>query len=207
MRPISHQVPSGITITLLVIALTVLFTACSEEYTSPLNSGAESSPPPSEFRYPELTAEMLAAGPAPGFRFLALPATALDDGCDSASAEQFCDRGHDRNVKIDHFVEIKIFKNRMQSEETVRIVAPATCYAVADFYPHPYQFTGTVRIKWKIKDMGFPDDFDFSTLVPYYVTDSGEYLEMPHEWHGNYDELLVWTDHFSRYIVGQRAGG
>jgi hypothetical protein len=157
-----------------------------------------------------LTPEALAAGPAPGFRFVELPMSALDFGGDTIATSKVCRLGRDENLNIGHMLELRIFANRLQQDNTlVEVYAPlGNSVCVADFYPHPYQFVGgTVRIKWKLNEMGFPSDTDFSTFVPFYVDDEGNYFEMPHEWEHGYDKLLVYTDHFSRYIIGQRVNG
>jgi hypothetical protein len=130
----------------------------------------------------------------------------LDDGdCDSMSAQGRCDPDHNRVVTLNGLVQINVSIGDLSTAELIQIIAPSGCLAVADFYPHPYQFNGPVEIIWLVGAMGLPRDFDYSTLVPFYVTDAGEYIEMPHEWRGDYRQLVVTTDHFSRYIVGQRC--
>lgn len=204
----NHLVTTVFGIALLAI-MAVFLSACSEEYTTPVSNEAKSEQG-KEFQYPELTPEMLAAGPAPGYRFLQLPNDRTMDSpppCDSLSDEGLAGPRHDKTLKIDHLVEVKIRKENMPQDATIRVIAPIACYTVIDCYPHPFQFNGMVEIKWKIKDLDLPNDFDFESLVPLYVTDDGQYVEVAHEWQGNYDKLLVWTDHFSRYIIAQRVGG
>ena len=191
----------------LTALLVVVLMGCSEEFNSPVSSSStEVAVSPPEFQYPLLTPELLAAGPAPGYRFLNLPATALDDNfCDSLNLAQMARPNQDRTLDFQNFVEVYIPEGAVASGVMIRMVAPTTCVAVADFYPHPYQFNGPIEIRWQIGEMNFPEGFDYSTLVPWYVTDAGEYVPVEYEWVNGYDELVVRTDHFSRYIIGQRT--
>lgn len=202
------KLPQVAMILLAGLSLVVL-TSCSEEFNAPLaGSDTQTVAPSEEFRYPELTPEMLAAGPAPGYRFVQIP-SALDYGGDTVATSKVCRRGRDENLNISHMLELRIYAGCLQQDNTlVTVIAPlGPRVAVADLYPHPYQFNSTVRIKWKLNEMGFPAGTDFSTFVPFYVDDNGNYIEMPHEWENGYDKLLVYTDHFSRYIIGAPSGG
>lgn len=194
---------------LLLMAL--LAAGCSTDNYAPITGSAEVSSFTEEFRYPVLTEELLAAGPAPGFRFVRTRAAdafaSLDaNPCDSMADCRFVERRRGKKLKIDHLVEVKIDSDQLPRDTTVTVIAPVACYAVIDCYPHPLQFSGMVEIKWKVKDLDLPDDFDYSTLVPWYIADDGQFVPVEHEWRGNYKELIVRTDHFSRYIIGQRVG-
>lgn len=206
MKLVTRQSLKVTFLALVITVMTVLLSACSQEFAAPTASQNASSLS-GELHYPELTPEMLAAGPKPGYRFVQIPDGALDYGGDTVATSRVCRSDRDENVSIGHMLELRIYAGCLQQNNTlVTVIAPlGTHVAVADFYPHPYQFTSTVRIKWKLSEMGFPAGTDFSTFVPFYVDSYGNYVEMPHEWEHGYDNLLVYTDHFSRYIIGQRV--
>ncbi len=209
MKSVHGKIPQ-IAALLVTALLVVVLMGCSEEFNTPVsNTGTQMAAPAPEFQYPLLTDELLAAGPAPGYRFLNLANSALDDNeCDSLIVSRMVRTMQgDRTIGLQNFVEIVIRRGTMANDTTITMVAPSTCYAVADFYPHPYQFNGSVEIHWMIGQMNFPDGFDYSTLVPWYVTDAGEYVPVQFEWRNGYDELIVITNHFSRYILGQPGGG
>jgi hypothetical protein len=183
--------------------VSIFLTACSEDYTALVSSNGDQTGQP-EFRYPELTPEMLAAGPAPGYRIVPLPSEQLD-ACDTARASAFCHWDHSRNIVIGRFVQLTYFSGLMNSDTTLSIVALNRCVPVADFYPHSMQFSGSVRMEFKIHEMGYDRIVDPATLVVlYYHEDAGEYEPVPFTWEGNYHCMIVYTDHFSRYIIGQR---
>ncbi len=160
--------------------------------------------------YPPLTGELLQSGPAAGFRFFSREMNAnLDDppSCDSLLADGLCRPQANRTITLNQTVQLVITQGDVGENVVISAVAPNGCFEIVDFYPHPYQFSGPIEIHWMIGLMGLPEDFDYSSLVPFYVTDDGVYEEMPHEWTNNYQELIVHTDHFSRYVVAQRISG
>jgi hypothetical protein len=195
-----------------LLSLTLLIAACSD-FSNPVAS-ANTDEDKAAFSfdyqpvfgelYPPITEQMLAEGPAPGYRYVMPRNSALDT--DSLMKSERCRRNNHKDVKINHLVKIRVDQERVPQDTTVTIVAPLGYAMVADFYPHPLQFTGSVVITWDIKAFDLPDDFDFESLVPLYVDDDGNAVEMPHEWNHGWDNLLVHTDHFSRYIIAQRAG-
>jgi hypothetical protein len=196
-----------------LILVAVFVVACSEN-ANPLVSSSEiktdtkaSIPGMDEslFQnpYPAITPEMLADGPAPGYRYITSRATALDDG-DTLVGYRWCERNANREVRINNLVKVVIPALRLQASSWVAVVAPLGYATVADFYPHPYQFSGNVEIVWDIEEFDLPEDFDYDSLVPLYLADDGTITEMPHYWNDGHDELIVITDHFSRYIVAQR---
>jgi hypothetical protein len=139
------------------------------------------------------------------------PSGNLDGGnpppppCGPMSASGFCTITNNNKVKINHLVEVRINRGLMPFDNTINIYAPSSCEAVADFSPHPFNFTGNIEISWKVKEFGLPANFDYSTLIPWYVDDQGNYVQVAYEWRGGYDELVVYTNHFSRYIISQRV--
>ncbi|MBU0508741.1 hypothetical protein KKH27_07895 [bacterium] len=189
----------------------VFVAACSSDNYAPITGATDPNLPATEFQYPPLTDEVLANGPAPGFSFLPInvldPSGSLDAGnrCDSMADCRWVERRKGKNLKIDHLVEVKIERDQLPQDTMVTVIAPVGCWAVIDCYPHPLQFSGMVEIKWKVNELNLPDDFDYSTLVPWYINDNGEFVPVEHEWRGNYHELIVRTNHFSRYIIGQRV--
>lgn len=186
-----------------VALLTLLISACSTD-PAPITGSTDNAANAPEFRYPELSEQLLADGPAPGYRFLQIPDaySALDDGCDSASVSRLVPAGQNRVLRVNSWVNVAIPRGAMPATDVITAIMPATCYAVVDCYPHPYQFTGMVEIVWNTAAMGLPAGFDYSTLVPWYITDAGEFVPVQFEWRNGFQQLIVRTDHFSRYIIG-----
>lgn len=196
----------GIGLALFMVLIFV--TACSVDHAPMGSGGGSDATVDMGDPYPPLTPDILARGPAAGYKFVTIPAASsvLDAlPCNKFRASRWCMTWTDQSVKIERLVEVRINRYRMPFDNRISIVAPQGCLAVADFYPHPFQFRGTVEIRWQIGEMGFPRDFDFDSLIPWYITDEGEYVPMPYEWRDGHDELVVFTDHFSRYILGARA--
>jgi hypothetical protein len=198
---------AGILLMVIMAAVVMLVVGCSTE-NSPLgpvaspsnsqpNSGAVS-------QYPPLTDEMLANLPG-GLRALSLGATAVDGWCDTVQTARWCRDDHDNTVSLLNLVSINIPRGALSEDEIVTIVAPNSCVAVADFYPHPYLFNSTVEITWNIGMMHLPRNYDYSQIVPWYVTDAGEYIPLQYHWEHGHDYLVVYTNHFSRYILGGPA--
>jgi hypothetical protein len=194
----------ALALSLLMAGLIALLSGCSSD-SIPTTAPQYSSSMSEEFRYPELTPELLAAGPAPGYRFVTTnlePSGTLDAvNCDSMSASRTCAAGRVNSVVIP-LVTLYIPAGANPWNTVIRIVAPSGCVAVADFYPHPYQFSGPVQIQWNLKALGLPAGFDYTTLVPWYLTDTGEYVPVAYQLSLNRKILTVFTDHFSRYIIG-----
>jgi hypothetical protein len=85
------------------------------------------------------------------------------------------------------------------------MTAPIGCLGIIDCTPHPYQFNNMIEIRWRLSEFSVPES-QWGDLVPYYWNENTWQLEeMPHFFDN--DELVMHTDHFSRYIVGQRIGG
>jgi hypothetical protein len=197
---------------LLVLGVMLIAAGCTTDQIAPTASNTNFDSKESAdlygVPYPSLTEEMLTDGPAPGYRFLQLPAADMLDAlpCDTLQNSRWCSRTSDNTFRIDHLVEVRIPRYRLPESATVTIISPMACQAVADFYPHPLQFTGDVEIKWYVKDFGLPRNFDYSTLIPWYVNDQGEFEQVAFEWQHGHDFLVVTTDHFSRYIISQCGG-
>lgn len=194
----------ALALSLLTAGLIALVSGCSSD-SVPTTAPLSSTKPSGEFQYPELTPEMLAAGPAPGYRFvttnLELSRTLDAVNCDSMSVSRNCAAGRVNSVVIP-LVTLYIPAGANPWNTVMRIVAPSGCVAVADFYPHPYQFNSPVQIQWNLKALGLPAGFDYTTLVPFYVTDQGQCVPMPYQFSSDMKWLIVFTNHFSRYIIG-----
>jgi hypothetical protein len=195
----------ALALSLLTAGLIALVSGCSSD-SVPTTAPLSSTKPSGEFQYPELTPEMLAAGPAPGYRFVTTnlePSRTLDAvNCDSMSEARYCAAGRVNSVVIP-LVTLYIPAGANPHATVVRIVAPSGCVAVADFYPHPYQFNSPVQIQWNLKALGLPAGFDYTTLVPWYLTDDGQYVPVAYQLSWDRKTLTVFTNHFSRYIIGE----
>lgn len=190
---------------LLSLSLVLCITGCGTDRTSITSSSEQNK---TEFQYPEITPEDVAKGPVPGFRFFNAGATANLDHqglCTPYSTSRWCTPSTNRLVGFVNMISVRITPGDMVSSDWITLTLPlGDCYAVADFYPHPYSFGGDVEITWYLDAFDLPRDFDFTTLVPFYVNDNGEFEQMPFTLDSENDLMIVYTNHFSRYIIGQR---
>jgi hypothetical protein len=197
---------------LIGIGVLVLLIGCSDfdAATSPTQAGQTSKYSPSvkaseDFQYPPLS-ELT---PPAGFRFLESGSSSrLDDGdCDSIAQQQQCREDQIRTINCQGIVSVFIPRNANPSNTTIRVIMPSECEMAVDCYPHPYQFDLPVQIIWNIQQLNLPADFNYDDLIPWYVNDAGELIPVNYRWVGDHQQLIVDTDHFSRYIVGQRIAG
>lgn len=193
----------------LILAASAYLIGCSTEKLSTGGESTEAYYEENDFTYPPLTAEMLEAEPIPGYRIFRFgTASALDNDlpCDSLSDTERVRRNDDESLDLDGTIKLDIDQGLVPYTVTIRMIAPVACYGVVDFYPHPYQFNGPVEVRWELSELNISPE-DWQDLVPLYWNEAtGEYELMDHEW-PNDDELLMRTDHFSRYILGQRVNG
>ncbi len=187
----------------IAAAMTLLLSACSMD-SSPVSVPVEATSATQEYQYPPFDPNAAANGPEPGFRFVRMRggAGALDAvNCDPMQASRVCDPWRSNTVVVP-LVSVYIPSGVNPTRTTIRIEAASGCVALADFYPHPYQFNGYVQIRWNLNALDLPDHFDYTSLVPYYVTDEGVYERMPYTLSYDHDTLTLYTNHFSRYILG-----
>jgi hypothetical protein len=191
---------------LLMTTVILLVIGCSTDNTplgpaaAPLQSQNTSK---GDIQYPPLTHEFLSHMPG-GYEPLSIASAQLDDFCDSIETDRRCRVERNQTVRLRDLVSVTISRGDLSTDPVITIVAPSSCLAVADFYPHPYQFNGTVEITWNIWALNLPRDFDYSQIVPWYVTDTGEFVPLPFRWGEDHERLTVFTNHFSRYIIGQK---
>ncbi len=191
---------------LAVAALVVFAVGCSE-----LNAPTASSPTETStenFQYPPID-NVIATVENAGYKVVSPRAQAtLDDpNCDSIRTDRYARVNQAGSLNLQSIVRLEWTQNVLPSNMTLSIVAPSECLGVADFYPHPTFFNGTVNIVWNVSIMDLPDDFNFDNLVPLYVHDDGTIEEVQYSWRGNHQQLVVVTNHFSRYIITQRLAG
>lgn len=190
--------------TLLLAALSLLLSACSMD-SSPVSATNSSGGESQDYRYPPFDPNAVGDGPEPGYRFVHTGMGALGDlnslNCDSMDASRYCAAWRSNSVSIP-LVTVYIPSGVNPHSTTISITAPSGCLAVADFYPHPYQFNGWVQIRWNLDALGLPANYDYRNLVPYYVNDDGDYERMPYTLSGDRETLTLYTNHFSRYILG-----
>ncbi|MBU0508031.1 hypothetical protein KKH27_04250 [bacterium] len=94
---------------------------------------------------------------------------------------------------------------QLWEDRTVTVSTPNPGRAIVDFYPHPYQFNGHVRIWIDLTYVQLPPGRNWWDIQMFYVDDNGNLVPY---W-GYVDEgarqYIAWTDHFSRYIIGLKA--
>lgn len=192
---------------LLILAGSLYLIGCSTEKFSTGADSTEAYYEDNGFTYPLLTQEMLDAEVLPGIRIARFgTARALDNElpCDSIWDSERVRRNDDESLDLLGVIKLDIDQGLVPFTTTIRMIAPIGCLGVVDFYPHPFQFNGDVEVRWKLSELDIPEE-NWEDLVPLYWNETtGEYEQMDHEWLNN-DELLMHTDHFSRYILGQRV--
>jgi hypothetical protein len=206
-RPIPHL--TSTMLWLLVAIASFLVWGCAIDTNNPAGAGgsANVSGTTASSPYPPLNEQMLRDGPAPGVHFFQPPVPEMDDHwCDSLTQSRLCRDEFSSTVGFPFVVTVRVPDGALAHDEVITVVMPLSCYAIADFYPHPYQFQDQIEIHWMVGNFGLPRDYDYSRLIPFYVNDAGDYIEMSHQWLNGHRELVVFTNHFSRYIIGQRAG-
>lgn len=203
-----EYVTRAITLTIKAVAglALIMFAVGCSEFNAPTASqpSQESS---GISQYPPIE-NTLAAIEAAGYRAIDLaPRTALDDqDCDTVTASRFCRQTNQSNLNLAGIVLLTVPGAVLPQDMTITVVAPSSCFGVADFYPHPTQFNGNVSIRWDTQSMGLPPDVELEDIVPLYIHDDGTPEEVSFTLSEN-RFITVHTNHFSRYIITQRVIG
>jgi hypothetical protein len=159
---------------------------------------------PAESPYPPITAEQLETL-IPGYQILTLDTKAM------GRSENLDDRTARRIFRtvggtVSHRnCGVQIGAWQLWEDQTVTVSTPVPGTAVVDFYPHPYQFNGCVRIWIDLTYIVLPEGMRWDQLQFFYLNDAGQYIQY---W-GSIDlvnrQFSVWPDHFSRYIIAAPA--
>ncbi|MCB9365673.1 MAG: hypothetical protein H6506_04830 [Calditrichaeota bacterium] len=187
-----------------IIALLVFAVGCSEISAPTMSSDADITSESTQ--YPPIEG-VIANLESQGYRVVMTAQTALDDNddeCDTVIVDRYARVNQGGSLNLQGLVRLEWLPGIIPNDMTIEIVSPAHCLGVADFYPHPTQFNGYLNIVWDIGALDLPDDFDFDNLVPLYIHDDGTVEEVMHQWRGGHNELVVQTNHFSRYIITSR---
>lgn len=192
---------------LLTAALALmLFSACSE-VGNPLSSTGENTAVEA-YVYPTIE-EGSSELPA-GTQMIAMydEADALDvRGCRPVSYSLFVRAQFGATLNNGRGVKVIIEPNEMPWDATITISNPLSCYAIYDFYPHPFQFNDFVEIKWYLSQFILPEGITWDDLQCWYLNDNGQFEEVSWEFSQNGQFFYLWTNHFSRYIITRPAGG
>lgn len=201
--------------TILIIAIglaALLFiTGCSStknpvasapsESAAPSNGGnSDSEPSP----YPPITADQLETL-IPGYQILTVDSKAQgrDGMLDDRNARRIF---RTAGGTVSHRnCGVQIGPWQLWEDQTVTVSTPVPGTAIVDFYPHPYQFNGCVRIWIDLNCIQLPAGMRWDQLQFFYLNDAGQYVQY---W-GSIDlttmQFSVWPDHFSRYIIAAPA--
>jgi len=201
MKSLIKMIKLGFALSIIVVAV-----GCSEFDAPIAPQSAEQTFVPSQ--YPPLE-DAIANLELAGYRTVnPAPQARLDDHeCDSVIVDRYARVGQGGNLNMSGLVRLEWESGVVPNNMTLQIVAPSECIGAADFYPHPTYFNGNVRIIWDMDALDLPDDFDYSTIVPLYIHDDGTPEEVSYSWRQNNRQLVVETNHFSRYIISQRISG
>ncbi|MFZ5433667.1 MAG: hypothetical protein ACOZB3_07840 [Calditrichota bacterium] len=192
----------------ILAALMVFGWGCSSDYTPTSSSSQTDNMELTEATvtgYSQAEGDA-AGGPAPGFEFLTnngyTASGTLDDP--PVYVSRFMRVRSGGYLSAPGVVGVQIDPWELPNDLTVSISVPDPEFAVADFGPHPLLFNGWVEIWWDVFSLvGNDPDFDYESLVPWYINDDGVYEPVQHEWYAGYHWLVVRTNHFSRYIIGK----
>jgi hypothetical protein len=90
---------------------------------------------------------------------------------------------------------------QLWEDQTVTVSTPIPGQAIVDFYPHPYQFNGCIRMWIDLTYVQLPAGMRWDQLCFFYVEADGHLTQY---W-GQIDlaarRYYAWPDHFSRYII------
>ncbi|MCC6475976.1 hypothetical protein IT157_02890 [bacterium] len=203
-------------ITLTAALALMLFSACSE-ISSPVSSTSEDVVVESS-SYPAFD-DLEVALPAGTEMIAMFEEAALDGngngngngggggrGCGPVSFSQFVMASQGATLNNGRGVRVTIGANVMPFDATISITNPQSCYAIYDFYPHPFQFNSNVEVKWYLSQFILPEGITWDDLQCWYLNDSGQFEEVSWEFSQNGQFLYLWTNHFSRYIITRPAG-
>ena len=204
----------GIALLSMSTLLICLFIGCS--YNSPMSADESSvyiSPPP-------LTEENIAAGPAPGYRFIKMDMTSSFNGLFIESPM------YAQQLLLDHVggslfftdpvtgKEMTYWHGMVIGEEAIHenVVAemrvPDPAIAVVDFAPSPFQFDADVQIELSYMNTevleGGAEPSDL--VIMWWNYSTGEYEKIPTVLSETEQKLYGTTDHFSRYIIATGRG-
>ena len=198
--------------TLSLSALFLCFavlTGCSVD-SNPISSNnedtstlQESASNPAEIPYPFIN-EADIDNLIPGYEIVQLDARAIEaQGTLDDQSSRFVRRLQGGTVSHrNNGIEIGAWQ--LWQDQTVTVSTPCPGYPIVDFYPHPYQFNGHVRIWIDLTYVQLPPGVHWWDIEMFYVNDNGEY----ERYWGYVDEqarqYIAWTDHFSRYILAIR---
>ncbi len=127
------------------------------------------------------------------------------DECDSVSISQLCRRLLSLNLlSILNLTQLYVQGSDLPHNQTITMVMPNTCEAVVDLYPHPFQFSGTVELRWLLPQLRYGQILNPNDIAAFYVRDDGTTELADQSWGPLNLYLTVRTDHFSRYIIASR---
>lgn len=138
-----------------------------------------------------------------GYRVLR-SSSSLDE-CDSVSVSQLCRRLLPLNLlSILNLTSLHVQGSDLPHNQTITMVMPNTCEAVVDLYPHPFQFNGTVELRWLLPQVRYGQLLNPDDIAAFYVHDDGTCELADQSWGPLNLYLTVRTNHFSRYIIASR---
>jgi hypothetical protein len=199
---------------LLVGFVTLMIGAgCTNQ--SPLSIGEDSmSIPP-----PPMTEANVAAGPALGYQYLPIDASALFNGMTvetSMFTQQWVRQGVGGSVyfpdprgmgAMTWWHGVTIPAAALREDVLVGVLVPDTRFVVVDYSPSPYQFEANIQIELSYRcasliQLGVSPE---QLVIMYWDESTGAYEIIPSVLNTNTMKLLGTTNHFSRYIIA--AGG
>lgn len=140
-----------------------------------------------------------------GYHVVKSAQSALDD-CDSVQVQRVARENVAGSANLRSVVRLEWSTTTIPLNMTISVVSPSACTWAVDLYPSPTRFDDYMTVIWNIDALDLPDDFDYNDFVPLYVHDDGTIEELPFEWQGGHQKLVVQTLHFSRYILTTRTG-
>lgn len=204
----------GIALLSLSALLFCLMIGCSSNTPMSSNeSGVYIAPPP-------LTAEHIAAGPAPGYQFVRMDVTSSVNGMSIESSMYtegwiydqvggslfFTDPQTGKEMFWWHGMVIGEEAIHEDVYAAMRVTNPNV--AVVDFTPSPYQFDTDVEIQLSYVGIDILQGINPRDLViMWWNYNTGEYEVVPTVLNKAEAKLYGNVDHFSRYIIATGRGG
>jgi hypothetical protein len=205
--------PAYRTLPLYSLSILILFVVGCSEWNNPASSQESSSTQTEnnntgpESPYPPITEADLEQLLPAGFRALTTTREHYGTLDDQSSRRLRRNRGgtvtHRNNG-------VEIGPWQLWSDETITVSTPVPGRAVVDFYPHPYQFNGCIRLWIDLNSYNLPPGRRWDEVAFFYADESGRMIRYWGAIDLNAMTYSIWPDHFSRYILampGENGNG
>lgn len=194
--------PNMARLTLLISIFALIVIGCSTENPFTQKEPASSTAPRDENSlgelYPAISDEALETL-IPGFEVLKVDERAFSNTLDDQNSRRIRRTVGGSVSHRNNGVEIGAWQ--LWGDQTITVSTPNPGSAVVDYYPHPYQFNGCVRIWIDLNVIQLPPGRRWDEIAFFYDEGDGTYTRYWGSLNLNNMTYSAWPDHFSRYIL------